>query len=71
MTDAKIILLRNGHKMEIYQTSEVLTAEVDADGDLIVNAWAYSKASAIEIAEALLKTVEDMTDDDFKPFEVH
>jgi hypothetical protein len=71
MSDTNIILLRNGHKMEIDTRSEVLTAEVDQDGDLIVNAWAYSKESAIEIAKALLKTVEGMTDDDFKPFEVH
>lgn len=71
MTDDNIILLRNGERLEIDAGSEVITAEVDADGGLIINAWAFSKASAIEIAEELLEAIKEMDDGEFKPVGPH
>lgn len=59
-----VIMLRNGSKVDIDETAEAVVAEVDDDGSLLVNFFVYSRASAIEIARAILAAAEDIDDAD-------
>ena len=57
-----VIMLRNGKQVDVDEHSEAIVAEVDDNGGLMVNFFVHSKASAIEIAHAILAAAEDMDD---------